>query len=251
MKKQLLSAAIIAVAASSANATLYYAQVQNVDIYSSGQFGVDTMYEYSKIDGDGGLASNQFVTPPPIPGFSAFAPGNMVYDSDTGVFAWTGDIHLDGGAAAHEVVLSDGTIDTANILGQPNGITTGSATCIDLSTYGACGPYGWNSGSWNWADLTVTGAGVGSIFSLGDSADWNTLDADLATRAAELDAYGVAFSPVSVLQDSGYHYRMNIQLMAIAPPEAAISAVPVPAAAWLFGSALLGLAGIGRKRKAA
>lgn len=29
------------------------------------------------------------------------------------------------------------------------------------------------------------------------------------------------------------------------------SAVPVPAAAWLFGSALLGLAGIGRKRKGA
>jgi hypothetical protein len=32
---------------------------------------------------------------------------------------------------------------------------------------------------------------------------------------------------------------------------AAPSAVPVPAAAWLFGSALVGLAGIGRKRKAA
>jgi hypothetical protein len=32
---------------------------------------------------------------------------------------------------------------------------------------------------------------------------------------------------------------------------APVAAVPVPAAAWLFGSALLGLAGIGRKRKAA
>jgi hypothetical protein len=31
---------------------------------------------------------------------------------------------------------------------------------------------------------------------------------------------------------------------------AAPSAVPVPAAAWLFGSALLGLAGVSRKRKA-
>ena len=30
-----------------------------------------------------------------------------------------------------------------------------------------------------------------------------------------------------------------------------VSAVPVPAAAWLFGSALVGLAGIGRKRKVA
>lgn len=30
-----------------------------------------------------------------------------------------------------------------------------------------------------------------------------------------------------------------------------VNPVPVPAAAWLFGSALLGLAGIGRKRKAA
>ena len=30
-----------------------------------------------------------------------------------------------------------------------------------------------------------------------------------------------------------------------------VAAVPVPAAAWLFGSAIVGLAGIGRKRKAA
>jgi hypothetical protein len=30
----------------------------------------------------------------------------------------------------------------------------------------------------------------------------------------------------------------------------AVAAVPVPAAAWLFGSALLGLAGVARKRKA-
>ena len=33
--------------------------------------------------------------------------------------------------------------------------------------------------------------------------------------------------------------------------DSAVSEVPVPAAAWLFGSALLGLAGVGRKRKVA
>jgi hypothetical protein len=31
----------------------------------------------------------------------------------------------------------------------------------------------------------------------------------------------------------------------------AVAAVPVPAAAWLFGSALLGLVGVGRRRKLA
>jgi hypothetical protein len=32
---------------------------------------------------------------------------------------------------------------------------------------------------------------------------------------------------------------------------AQVNPVPVPAAAWLFGSALVGLAGVGRKRKIA
>lgn len=34
------------------------------------------------------------------------------------------------------------------------------------------------------------------------------------------------------------------------PPASAISAVPIPAAAWLFGTALLGLAGVSRRKKA-
>ncbi len=252
MKKTLLSAAVIAAAASSANAELYYATVSGVDIYSSENFGVDSVFEYVSAgggDADGGLAGNQFVTPPPVPGFSAYAAGNLVYDDTTGVFAWSNDIKMMGGAAAHNVILSNGTIDTNNILGLANGITTGTATCEDLSTYGACGPFGWNSGSWVWSDLTVTGSGVGATFQLGTTADWNTLDDQLAVRADELATFGVAFSEVTVMQDANYYYRMNIQLVAAGAE--APSAVPVPAAAWLFGSAIVGLAGIGRKRKSA
>ena len=71
MKKKILSAAIIAVAASSANAELYYATVTGVDIYSAVNFGMDSVFEYNSAgggDSDGGLAGNQFVTPPPVPG---------------------------------------------------------------------------------------------------------------------------------------------------------------------------------------
>jgi hypothetical protein len=252
MKNKILSAAIIAVAASSANAELYYATVTGVDIYSSANFGMDTVFEYVSAgggDADGGLAGNQFVTPPPVPGFSAYAAGNLVYDDTTGVFAWSNDIKMLGGAAAHDVVLSNGTIDTNNSLGLANGITTGTTTCIDNSTYGACGDFGWNSSSWIWNDLTVTGSGVGATFQLGTTADWNLLDDQLALRASEVETYGIAFTDATAMQDAAYYYRMNISLVA-AGASAPVSEVPVPAAAWLFGSALLGLAGVGRKRKA-
>jgi hypothetical protein len=43
----------------------------------------------------------------------------------------------------------------------------------------------------------------------------------------------------------GFLAQLDVDHMLAAP-----SAVPVPAAAWLFGSALLGLAGVSRKRKA-
>lgn len=55
-------------------------------------------------------------------------------------------------------------------------------------------------------------------------------------------------SPLSALGANtnltrGSFYRINIAGNSVAPP----SAVPIPAAAWLFGSGLLGLAGLRRK----
>ncbi|WP_200821295.1 hypothetical protein [Oceanicoccus sp. KOV_DT_Chl] len=257
MKNQFLVAVMLFAVAPVVNATLYYAKIINVDIYSAGNFGMDAVYEYSTAPGgggdpDGGLAGAQFKTPlPPIPGVTAYAPGNLFYNDVTGVFTWSNDLIMLGGAAEHDVVLSDGTIDTNTIVGQDNSgdssigtnsITSGSAVCIDNSSYGACGPSGWSASSWSWNDLTVVGSGVGAIYKFSDTSDWNDLDDQLAVRAQELADFGVAFTNATAMQDSTYHYRMNIEIVAVA--------VPIPAAAWLFASALLGLVGMGRRRAA-
>jgi hypothetical protein len=249
MMKNVFFAVVLAMGVSNINAELFYATVTQVDIYSSGNFGMDEVFIYDSVgggDADGGLEGDQFVTPPPVPGLSAYAANNLVYDDTTGIFTWAGDIKMLGGAAAHDVVLSDGTIDTNNFVGLPNGITTGTATCIDNSDYGACGPTGWNSASWIWNNLTVVGTGVGSVFQFSDSADWNDLDEQLAVRQGEVDTYGVAFTDATALQDSLYHYRLKIKLVAAGAEFPVAIPVPVPAAVWLFASALLGLVGVRR-----
>ncbi len=254
MKKILAFSISLIAALPAANAELFYATVTHVDIYSSGNFGMDEVFVYDSTgggDADGGLSGDQFVTPPPIEGFTAYAKGNLVYDDTTGIFYWAGDIKMLGGAAAHDVVLSDGTIDTNNILGLDNGITTGTATCIDNSDYGACGPSGWNAASWVWSNLTITGEGVGALFQFSDSAAWNDLDDQLAVRQSEKDTYGIAFTDATALQDSQYHYRMNIELVAAGAelPDTLVP-VPMPASFWLFGTALISLFGLSRKKRA-
>ena len=67
----------------------------------------------------------------------------------------------------------------------------------------------------------------------------------------DLDGLHVSFDVVAPTTTNATYGDFNTvvtyDLYAMAPP----AEVPVPAAAWLFGSALVGLAGIGRKRKIA
>jgi hypothetical protein len=81
------------------------------------------------------------------------------------------------------------------------------------------------------AGLVIDDAGNGTLGGLWDAAFFGT-------------NFNNAISAVSLFGNSaGLFLEGSVS--------AAPSAVPVPAAAWLFGSALVGLAGIGRKRKAA
>ncbi len=63
----------------------------------------------------------------------------------------------------------------------------------------------------------------------------------ISWNSTQVDNFAFAFNAASS--------HMSLDRLALdIGPSAAVSAVPVPAAAWLFGSALLGLAGVGRKR---
>jgi hypothetical protein len=114
-----------------------------------------------------------------------------------------------------------GTVDTANDVGYD-----GDA----LQTAGA------GNGALTGGTAVCTGGSCTSF-------DLNSLFALDAAYAVEFGTFIPQGSDVAInfLSTSGSTgYSLN-----------SVEAVPVPAAAWLFGSALIGLAGIGRKRKIA
>jgi hypothetical protein len=83
------------------------------------------------------------------------------------------------------------------------------------------------------------------------TSEWQSYSADFTLAAAPsgftVDAYTLQFAAVcgaSQTCDADYYFD-NVVITAD------IAAVPVPAAVWLFGSGLVGLVGVARKKKAA
>ena len=103
-----------------------------------------------------------------------------------------------------------------------------------------------NDGSWNAEFFDVTNTSGGSI-TLSDNAnftlgmDWGSgyFGDSNATLISSPDTYLIVFDGVDGFQNpiSG-----NTLAVDLAP-------IPVPAAVWLFGSGLLGLAGVARRKK--
>ncbi len=78
------------------------------------------------------------------------------------------------------------------------------------------------------------------------TSDWQTITGDF-TLGAGVTAYTLQFAAVCGASASctADYYFDNISITAD------VSAVPVPAAVWLFGSGLLGLIGVARRKKVA
>jgi hypothetical protein len=84
------------------------------------------------------------------------------------------------------------------------------------------------------------------LFVINATSEWQTVTGNF-TLGAGVTAYTLQFAAVcaAINTCTADYYFDNVII------NADINAVPVPAAAWLFGSALLGLGGVARKRKAA
>ena len=78
------------------------------------------------------------------------------------------------------------------------------------------------------------------------TADWSTFTGDFVLGAG-VTAYTLQFAAVCGASQTctADYYFDNISITAD------VNAVPVPAAVWLFGSGLLGLVGVARRKKAA
>jgi len=110
------------------------------------------------------------------------------------------------------------------------------------------------------AGLTVAaddGAGNATLDMSGWRVFWNNVEINMGTGAAATvtcgntcevgDTYVLDYS--AIVPDDGTTNFGNVGYALHL--EGTVSAVPVPAAVWLFGSGLVGLAGIARRRKTA
>ncbi len=169
--------------------------------------------------------------------FCMFDPtGNQVSD-----FSW-------GGAACDEMVSGaiNGVPGTAS-LSSPQTFFGFNWTAKDVTTYGP-GTYTWNfsDASGSYAYTFTVGAGqVGGtmLFDWSTSANIGVVNVWDVTgntyTSTDWDGDGILGGAMINGPFGGFSANFNM------------TAVPVPAAVWLFGSGLVGLVGVARRRKAA
>ena len=174
--------------------------------------------------------------------------GNLVVDGSyfamdndgNGTFAKNERVGLtpgaDGGITLGSV-QGAGDIDSPWSFFNATGNHTQAATLSVASDDGAgnatINMSGWNV-FWNGGNIDM-GQGADAVVSCGATCEVG-------------DTYTLDYTAVV---PSGGFAGVNYQLHLQGTVGAAVSAVPVPAAVWLFGSGLLGLAGVARRRKAA
>ncbi|MDH5189856.1 MAG: VPLPA-CTERM sorting domain-containing protein [Gammaproteobacteria bacterium] len=195
-----------------------------------------------------------------LPGSSG---SNYFTEAEVGI-CLPGDIACDGVAGKLGLTISGGTIsftsfqvdpvlDTAggdfsqstNDTSMMSGITNASTTSFDLTgRVASMSAYGITDKKWDYAPFTTgttasnligsdTGVAVANVGDInGDGVD------DYTAVFKSAGEFGPEWGDVYPMP---YFEVWNVEI---------VSAVPVPAALWLFGSGLLGLAGIARRRKA-
>jgi hypothetical protein len=133
----------------------------------------------------------------------------------------------------------DGYISSANAggLGTVYGSGSNGATSSWAAAATSAAPSAWS---------TNFGLGVDGLASLGDSVGLfyfaRSTGTGSTTSAATKTQFGNATGYATVSLGADGNFSFNVP---------AASAVPVPAAAWLFGSGLLAMGGVIRRRKAA
>ena len=166
-----------------------------------------------------------------------FTPGNSLEISSGSAAGYTGSISGLFGVGAIST-LGGGLIETANVNGTGtltifDGLTSTSLTAdlnwVDIGTFGTGGVIN-ISGSVNLTSISYGGTNTDLLALANAGSGTQTTTFQFTSPQSLTDLFETS-STVSSTSFSG-----------------SISAVPVPAAIWLFGSGLLGLAGIARRK---
>jgi hypothetical protein len=116
-----------------------------------------------------------------------------------------------------------------------NSVNFGSASAGDTLTFKLNVVDGTNTFAW-YSEKSLNSDNVNHLYSTGFGGD------NLIPAGTYLAFEDLAYSPTGFSTDFNY----NDQNMVLT--NVSVSAVPVPAAIWLFGSALLGLASVSRRK---
>lgn len=155
-----------------------------------------------------------------------------------------------------------GTAQAAS--GSHSGAPDGSETLGIDQAWGFFGNTGIHS-TLSATNATSTGTNTGTVDMSGWTVSWNGIavipmgsgawagngeglaDVTCAVDCGDGDTFTLDYSATVPMGDPSGFGGVGYQLQLVGT----VSAVPVPAAVWLFGSGLLGLVGVARRRKAA
>ena len=239
MNKTILTSAMLlamAVASTTASAALVNGTVLNFDT------GVASIY--------GGVVSGSYF------GMDTSGDGIIIARERTSISQYNGLIIGSAQAASGSHRGEPGCVNAVDFCNN-----TGENPGIDAawSFFGNTGMHSTNSAT----NILTSSASTADIDFSGWVMNWNGGDVDVRGLAWAGNANGVAnvtcavdcgvgdiytltySATVSVSDPSIGGFRYNLNLVGTI----GASAVPVPAALWLFGSGLIGLAGIARSRK--
>jgi len=245
MKKTAIALALMAVSATSQAATLTAGSTYDMSINTTGScfaFGdcttlVDNVAAGAVIsiattdDGAGGV------------NFSVTSATDMTYTGTPGGLFTMTNIGGTGSvdAAGNISYTPTGRLGSAQFFAY---LGTPAWNIDNVSPNQAPGYVGFTSGSMtNQAFVDTDADSVADTWVAGDTVAGATLDAGLNATIVSAGTIGSAWQSFA---NTPYTEVWSVSFTDTTP-----SAVPVPAAVWLFGSGLVGLAGVARRRKTA
>jgi hypothetical protein len=156
-------------------------------------------------------------------------------------FVFDGEIESDGWGTTHDLLFFD-VAQSGNIDFTMSGLSGNLSPTFYLYEQGVGGVIDYDWDGWNASMSSFLNAGS-YLLVAGDSTLWDN-DFSAASSGGGWGAYQISVNGASVLTNI-YEGNLNGAFTMTTP-----TAVPVPAAVWLFGSGLVGLAGFARRKAA-